>query len=248
MSLAPRRDGAAPGTSARRDPLRSIVLPALFRSSSSSRVWWLVQDALDVWSDLILPSPAQVWHTFVYSMTSHDGRPGYFGTTSGSTLWASVWRILNGVVRAVVIGVPLGIAIATWRSVAALVEPWVNFLRSLPPLAYFVLLIFWFGIGDSSKIWLLFGAAFPPITLATIAGVKRVAPTASTPPARLAPPAARCCASRCCPRSCRMCSPACASPSASPGRPSSPPRPSTACRASAAWRGPPAARTEPTSP
>ena len=55
-----------------------------------------------------------------------------------------------------------------------MVEPWVSFLRSLPPLAYFMMLIFWFGIDDTSKIWLLFLAAFPPITLATMAGVERV--------------------------------------------------------------------------
>lgn len=136
-------------------------------------VWWLAS-ALDWWDDLVLPSPAKVWHAFTYSLTSHDGRPGYFGAYLWQHLWASLWRIGNGVFRAALIGIPLGIAIGTWRPIAALIEPWVNFLRSLPPLAYFVLLIFWFGIGDSAKIWLLFGAAFPPITLSAIAGVHRV--------------------------------------------------------------------------
>jgi taurine transport system permease protein len=135
--------------------------------------WWLVS-ALDVWNDLVLPSPGKVWGAFVHSLTSHDGRPGYFEAYLWQHVWASVWRILNGVLRALVVGVPLGLAIAMWRPFALMVEPWVNFLRSLPPLAYFVLLIVWFGIGDSSKIWLLFGAAFPPITIATIAGVQRV--------------------------------------------------------------------------
>ena len=44
-------------------------------------------------------------------------------------------------------------------------EPYVDFLRALPPLAYFSLLIIWFGIEDASKVWLLFLAAFPPIAL-----------------------------------------------------------------------------------
>jgi taurine transport system permease protein len=135
--------------------------------------WWLAS-ALDVWSDLILPSPAKVWDAFVYSMSSHDGRPGYFEAYLWQHLWASVWRIVNGVFRAVIVGVPLGIAVALWRPLAALTEPWINFLRSLPPLAYFVLFIMWFGIGDTAKIWLLFVAALPPIVLATIAGVHRV--------------------------------------------------------------------------
>jgi len=54
------------------------------------------------------------------------------------------------------------------------VEPYLNFLRALPPLGYIGLLIVWFGIGDTSKVWLLFLAAFPPITLATINGVRGV--------------------------------------------------------------------------
>jgi len=161
--MRPRRGGAG---------VRSVKYAALSVVLVIG-VWSLVS-VLDVWSDLILPSPAKVWSAFAYSLTSHDGRPGYFGYYLWEHLWASVWRIANGVVRAAIVGIPLGIAIAMWRPVAAMVEPWVNFLRSLPPLAYFVLFIMWFGIGDSSKVWLLFGAAFPPITLATIAGVQRV--------------------------------------------------------------------------
>ena len=57
---------------------------------------------------------------------------------------------------------------------ASSLEPYLNFLRSLPPLAYIGLLIVWFGIGDTSKIWLLFLAAFPPIAMATISGVRGV--------------------------------------------------------------------------
>lgn len=135
---------------------------------------WSTIAALGVASELVFPSPARVWRAFVYSLTEHDGRPGFFRYYLWEHLWASLWRILNGVVRAAIVGIPLGIAIATWRPFGVIVEPWVNFARSLPPLAYFVLLIFWFGIGDASKVWLLFGAAFPPITLATIAGVQRV--------------------------------------------------------------------------
>ena len=56
------------------------------------------------------------------------------------------------------------------------IEPYLSFLRSLPPLGYFSLLIIWFGIADTSKIWLLFLAAFPPIALATMSGVTRVRP------------------------------------------------------------------------
>ena len=76
----------------------------------------------------------------------------------------------------ILFGVPLGLLLASVRPVRIVLEPYVSFLRSLPPLAYFSLLIIWFGIDDSSKVWLLFLTAFPPITLATMAGVERVRP------------------------------------------------------------------------
>ena len=53
-------------------------------------------------------------------------------------------------------------------------EPIVSFLRSLPPLGYFSLLIIWFGIDNTSKIWLLFIAAFPPIALSVAGGVASI--------------------------------------------------------------------------
>ncbi|MFZ4580992.1 MAG: ABC transporter permease, partial [Myxococcota bacterium] len=64
--------------------------------------------------------------------------------------------------------------LGVWRPFELLVEPIISFLRSLPPLAYFSLLIIWFGIDDGSKVWLLFLAAFPPITLAVASAVANV--------------------------------------------------------------------------
>ena len=72
-----------------------------------------------------------------------------------------------------VVGVPLGLLMGT-TFLGVLLAPYLTFLRSLPPLAYIGLLIVWFGIGDTSKIWLLFLAAFPPIAMATISGVRGV--------------------------------------------------------------------------
>ena len=89
-------------------------------------------------------------------------------------LIASLQRIGAGLAAAIVFGVPFGLLMATVRPISIVVEPYLNFLRSLPPLAYIGLLIAWFGIGDASKIWLLFLAAFPPIAMATISGVRGV--------------------------------------------------------------------------
>lgn len=136
-------------------------------------VWWALA-AAQVWDPIFLPAPGRVWDAFVASVTTHDGVPGLEGYYLWQHLWASLWRILRGLFWAIVFGVPLGIVLASVPPIRVVLEPYVDFLRALPPLAYFSLLIIWFGIEDSSKVWLLFIAAFPPITLATLAGVRRI--------------------------------------------------------------------------
>jgi taurine transport system permease protein len=135
--------------------------------------WWLVA-ALDVWPDLFVPDPQAVWDRLIDSETIHQGQKGLSGYYLHEHLLASLWRIVNGVGWAIVFGTVLGLLLATVRPFQVIVEPYVNFVRALPPLAYFSLLIIWFGIEDTSKIWLLFLAAFPPIALSVVSGVRGI--------------------------------------------------------------------------
>lgn len=142
-------------------------------------LWWAVTRA-GLIRPLFLPSPGAVWDAFVRANTDHPISPGSERIVRGEQnyyLWehllASLQRIAIGVVAGVAVGVPLGLLMGTtW--LGTVLEPYLNFLRSLPPLAYIGLLIVWFGIGDTSKVWLLFLAAFPPITMATISGIRGV--------------------------------------------------------------------------
>jgi taurine transport system permease protein len=143
-------------------------------------VWWLVTKAQLI-KPLYLPSPAAVWHAFVQANTDHPIAPGVPRMVKGEQnyyLWehliASLQRIGVGVGWAILFGPLLGFIMASFRPVATVVEPYLNFLRALPPLGYIGILIVWFGIGDTSKMWLLFLAAFPPITMATISGVRGI--------------------------------------------------------------------------
>ena len=136
-------------------------------------VWWIVAE-LDIWDDLFVPDPSAVWQRFIESESTHDGQVGLSGYYLHEHLWASLVRIATGVGLAVVFGTVLGLALATSRTFQVIVEPYVNFLRALPPLAYFSLLIIWFGIENTSKIWLLFLAAFPPIALSVLSGVRGI--------------------------------------------------------------------------
>jgi taurine transport system permease protein len=60
--------------------------------------------------------------------------------------------------------------------VRAVFDPLVEFYRPLPPLAYYTLLVIWLGIENGSKIALLYLAAFPPLSVAAMAGVRGVSP------------------------------------------------------------------------
>jgi taurine transport system permease protein len=142
---------------------------------------WTLVTALELIRPLYLPSPSAVWSAFVTANTDHplaEGIDRIVRGEQGYYLWehliASLQRIGIGVGAAIVVGIPVGLLMSTVRWVGVVAEPYLHFLRSLPPLGYIGLLIVWFGIGDTSKIWLLFLAAFPPIAMATISGVRGV--------------------------------------------------------------------------
>ena len=161
---------------ARREARRALAGRVAVRALSLAvllGLWWLVA-TLDVWPDLFVPDPSAVWQRFIESESTHDGQVGLSGYYLHQHLWASLVRIGVGVGAAIVFGVALGLTLAMSRWFQLIVEPYVNFLRALPPLAYFSLLIIWFGIENTSKIWLLFIAAFPPIALSVLSGVRGI--------------------------------------------------------------------------
>lgn len=164
----------------RRALLRRRVLIRLGALVGFLGVWWLVT-WLQLIKPLYLPSPGSVWEAFVQANSIHPIAPGvprYVIGEQGYYLWehllSSLQRIGVGVGFALIFAPLLGFLMATIHPLGTIIEPYLNFLRALPPLGYLGILLVWFGIGDTSKIWLLFLAAFPPITMATINGVRGV--------------------------------------------------------------------------
>lgn len=70
-------------------------------------------------------------------------------------------------------GAPLGLLMGHRRLIRRLFHPVIEFVRPLPPLGYYAVLVLWFGIYETSKVALLFLAAFPPIVLSTLDAVQR---------------------------------------------------------------------------
>jgi ABC-type nitrate/sulfonate/bicarbonate transport system permease component len=91
-------------------------------------------------------------------------------------LWASLSRILFGFAFAVTVGIVLGALMARVRLLDLILDPLVELLRPISPLAVFPLAILWFGIGDASKIFVIALAASFPVILNTYAGVRSIDP------------------------------------------------------------------------
>ena len=116
-----------------------------------------------------LPSPAAVGRAFVMVATE-----GYAGATLWHNLAVSLARLGVGFGAAVVIGVPLGLAMGVSTTLRQIVDPWIQFYRPVPPIAYLSLVIIWFGVGEGSKFVLLVLAGLAPIVVSTAAAVAAV--------------------------------------------------------------------------
>ena len=118
---------------------------------------------------LFLPRPEAIWGAFQQSLA---------GDIDGHTLYghfaASVARVFAAFALAVAVAVPVGLSMGVSRVARGFFDPPIEFYRPLPPLAYLPLMVIWFGIGETSKIILLFLAIFAPVALAARAGVRSV--------------------------------------------------------------------------
>ena len=121
--------------------------------------------------DLFLPGPSDVWDGFRELMDE-----GYKGRPLLLHVGMSLYRVLAGFLSGAVVGTLLGLGMGYWPRLNALAAPFIEFLRPLPQLAYLVLLIIWLGIGETSKITMLFLAALPVSAIAARDGVANVPP------------------------------------------------------------------------
>jgi taurine transport system permease protein len=153
-------------------------------------VWWLVtwpglgpflgwlspwlQDWLGIKTSaikpLFLPGPGAVLNKFLQVW-----REGFTNTPFLEHVGISAARVFGAFLLACVVGIPLGLAMGMSPFIRGVFDPPIEFYRPIPPLAYLPLMIIWFGIGEQSKVLLIFLSVLAPVALGARSGVKSAA-------------------------------------------------------------------------
>lgn len=124
-------------------------------------LWWLAS-ALN---PTTLPNPAQVAERFVELLGK--------GTLQVD-VFASMRRVLLGFVIGSGLAIPLGFLMGWYKPFRAILEPWTQFFRTIPPLALIPLMIVLLGIGEVPKVVVISLASFLVAIVATFQGVLNV--------------------------------------------------------------------------
>lgn len=87
---------------------------------------------------------------------------------------ASLFRVTWGYLAAVIVGIPLGLSLGWWRRAERAVNPFLQILRPISPLAWIPISILWFGVGDRGAVFIIFLASVLPITVSAMNAVAAV--------------------------------------------------------------------------
>ncbi|WP_168789713.1 ABC transporter permease subunit [Paraburkholderia aromaticivorans] len=174
----PRRPGRGPRMLAKK-PARpgdtfgvpgqgSSVVTSLITVAAFIALWFAATN-LHWIKPLFLPSPQAVYAKFIYVATE-----GFANSTLAQHTGISLLRVFGAFALACLTAIPVGVMMGVSRFARGAFDPPIEFYRPLPPLAYLPLIIIWFGIGEFSKVLLIYLAIFAPLAIAARAGVRSV--------------------------------------------------------------------------
>lgn len=114
-----------------------------------------------LYGELVLPAPIDAFRTLIHKLV-HE--------SAGSQLMITGWRALLGFLISVLIGSVLGIAAGLSVTAAMMSRPIVTVLVGMPPIAWIVLALLWFGATDTTPIFTVVVACFPIVFTAALQG------------------------------------------------------------------------------
>ncbi len=128
-------------------------------------LFWQAMATLVVKNPFILPSPVDVINAFLDLLK---------GNTLLKDIGVSLLHFGIGLGSALIIGIPIGMVMGYYRGVDAFLDPLIEIIRPIPPLAWIPFAIVWFGLTNASAGFLIFIGAVFPILINTYAGFRSI--------------------------------------------------------------------------
>lgn len=125
---------------------------------------WQLASAAELVPAVAMPPPSRVARAFLALLASGE---------LARHAAVSLGRVLAGSVAAAAVAIMLGVAIGLSRRLERSTDLILQVLRPIPPIAWIPLAIVWFGIGEASKLYIIFLGAFFPILLSVVTGIRQ---------------------------------------------------------------------------
>lgn len=126
---------------------------------------WQAASSAGILNPITLPSPATILNTFITLIKK--------GTLQKNLLISSQ-RVLTGYVISAISAIILGILIGLSSHFKRMTDLIIQILKPIPPISWIPLVILWFGIGEESKVFLIFIGGFFTILVNVVDGIRRI--------------------------------------------------------------------------
>jgi NitT/TauT family transport system permease protein len=136
------------------------------------------------WPMVVLGVFLAFWHfSIVWTATKVfpsplDVEKGLIGLLDKNVLWKdiadSLRRVALGFGAAAILGIPFGLVLGWYPAIDQVVNPTMQLLRPISPIAWIPVAIIFFGVGDTAAVFLIFLASFFPIVVSCVDGVSNV--------------------------------------------------------------------------
>ncbi len=165
-------------TTPKKSPAKKLSIEKKKKTKIPKSIWLLISFTVAMlfwWLLSINPTTSRSFPNVVLvtkSLPTMIGR-GVFWKDLGSSLIS----VLSGFGIGFVISLPVSILMAWYAPVENIVGPWIQFVKSIPPLAYVPLVVISAGVGQQSQIIVITFATFLIMTITIYQGVKNIDPT-----------------------------------------------------------------------
>jgi len=136
--------------------LKGLILPVILV------VIWTVISELHIANEYIIPAPQKIFMAAFEMIKTGE---------LAKNMIISLGRVIAGFVITFIIAFPMAVFVGAKPKAIPYIEPFMEFMRHVPPIATIPILILWFGIGETSKMVVIFLATFFPIFSNTLNGV-----------------------------------------------------------------------------